>query len=208
MHDHALAVDAPPGMCLTTSRSRFLALRRLRCSTPNYSVNVSGAVSTGSYTLEILRDTDGDGIGNKYDLDDDGDQFADDADSCPIESVDREGCPDDDGDGVSNLGDEFPRDATQQFDADQDGYGDNALGTRGDDCDHLRGRGGTTSGVVWTPTTTVGTTSAMHSVTSPASGTIPTAGWGRLRIPRCALRRSRPLTPSVVWTATATFQRR
>ena len=40
---------------------------------------------------------------------------------------------------MSNLGDEFPRDATQQFDADQDGYEDNALGTRGDDCPNTYG---------------------------------------------------------------------
>ena len=137
--NHTLAVDAPPGMSFDNVTLTLSGIPSFTLSnTWNYSVNVSGTVSTGSYTLEVLRDTDGDGIGNKYDLDDDGDQFADDADSCPIEwgnsSWDREGCPDDDGDGVSNLGDEFPRDATQQFDADQDGYGDNALGTRGDDC--------------------------------------------------------------------------
>jgi len=101
-------------------------------------LNESGTMTNLSYTLEVLRDTDGDGEANKYDADDDGDLIADDSDSCPIEwgnsTVDREGCPDADGDGVSNLADDFPREKSQQYDSDQDGFGDNLSGFRGDDC--------------------------------------------------------------------------
>ena len=56
--------------------------------------------------------------------------------------------PDTDGDGysdadggwtIANGADEWPNDATQWVDADGDGYGDNPLGTNGDDCPGVYG---------------------------------------------------------------------
>ncbi len=59
-------------------------------------------------------------------------------DDCPTSSgtstIDRYGCKDLDGDGVSNTNDILPNDPTQWYDTDGDGYGDNASGTNGDDC--------------------------------------------------------------------------
>ena len=61
---------------------------------------------------------------------------------------DRIGCIDSDGDGWSNPdsvwsinlgGDAFPDDATQHFDGDQDGYGDNAEGNQPDACPSVFG---------------------------------------------------------------------
>ena len=65
-------------------------------------------------------DSDGDGFGD-YEL---GAQF----DSCTSEvgnsTVDVFGCPDGDGDGVSDSGDKFPLDASRWFDGDDDGFDD------------------------------------------------------------------------------------
>ena len=82
----------------------------------------------------------------------DGDGFGDNptgtnGDACPTQlgtsTVDRNGCPDGDGDGVSDAdaewtvldgADAFPSDSTQSADTDGDGFGDNASGTNPDDC--------------------------------------------------------------------------
>lgn len=87
-------------------------------------------------------DTDGDGWDDVQDelpttptqwLDGDGDGYGDNAfgiehDSCPTEAgtstIDRFGCPDDDGDGISNLSDAFPNDPTRSQDTDGDGFDD------------------------------------------------------------------------------------
>ena len=98
-------------------------------------------------------DTDEDGFPDNQDLDDDGDGIPDDEDAFPLdssESLDTDGDgignntdPDDDGDGVSDVQitlvfdlansdqvtvilDEFPLNASEQFDFDNDGTGDNA----------------------------------------------------------------------------------
>ena len=59
-------------------------------------------------------------------------------DDCPTSAgtstIDRFGCKDLDGDGVSNSNDILPNDASQWYDTDGDGFGDNASGTNGDDC--------------------------------------------------------------------------
>ena len=93
---------------------------------------------TLDFELEIIQDTDGDQIPNSEDEDDDNDGFPDTLDSCTLQSgtslIDSIGCPDNDGDGWSNNGDSFPNDASQYSDIDGDGYGDNATGTRADDC--------------------------------------------------------------------------
>lgn len=102
-------------------------------------------------------DNDGDGWDNTLDalpdlatqwLDQDGDGYGDNAsgiqpDACPGESgtstVDRFGCDDDDGDGVSNLTDAFPNEASQWSDIDGDGFGDNSTGVQADVCPNVSG---------------------------------------------------------------------
>lgn len=98
------------------------------------------------------NDTDSDGCGDNIDLfptiygqcldsDQDGygdNQFASYGDSCPDvfgnSSIDRYGCIDSDGDGVSDAGDLFPDNFSEAYDTDQDGFGDNL-----DDCPNIQG---------------------------------------------------------------------
>jgi len=65
-------------------------------------------------------DQDGDGYGDN--------PTGNDADICPItfgnSTIDRLGCVDTDGDGVSDLNDDFPLDPTRNLDTDSDGYDD------------------------------------------------------------------------------------
>jgi len=74
------------------------------------------------------RDSDGDGFGDNL--------TGNAPDDCPgdygTSSVDRVGCPDEDGDGYSNSGDPFVHDPTQWADSDGDGYGDNQDGNNPD----------------------------------------------------------------------------
>ena len=95
-------------------------------------------------------DNDGSSQGNDAFPDDptqwadqDGDGYGDNPngtqpDACPAvvgtSSIDRFGCPDDDSDGVSDQSDLWLGDATQWYDTDEDGYGDNPNGTDGDGC--------------------------------------------------------------------------
>ena len=76
------------------------------------------------------RDLDGDGYGDE--------PVGTDPDRCKetpgTSTEDRFGCTDTDGDGWSDLGDRFPMDVTQWFDADGDGYGDNIWGNMPDSC--------------------------------------------------------------------------
>ena len=76
------------------------------------------------------EDMDGDGYGDNPD--------GDNPDACVMvigtSTIDRFGCPDEDGDGASDENDSWLGDATQWFDTDGDGYGDNPNGTMGDDC--------------------------------------------------------------------------
>ena len=85
------------------------------------------------------EDTDGDGYGDN--------PTGTDGDGCPSQfgtsTVDRNGCPDSDSDGISDAdstwtvlhgADAFPSDPTQSADTDGDGYGDNASGTNPDGC--------------------------------------------------------------------------
>ena len=84
-------------------------------------------------------DSDGDGIGDACDPDDDNDGIPDGEDAFPFdpaESVDTDGDgvgnnadPDDDNDGVADILDLFPLDPAESTDADGDGLGDN-----GDNC--------------------------------------------------------------------------
>lgn len=75
----------------------------------------------------VAGDTDGDGVRNIVDQDDDGDGVTDRDDLFPrfndIGVTDRD---DDDGDGVPDVDDAFPRDPDEWADSDGDGIGDNA----------------------------------------------------------------------------------
>ena len=84
-------------------------------------------------------DTDGDGYGDNA--------SGTNPDGCPTQygdsTIDRIGCPDSDGDGISDAdglwnvsqgADAFRYDATQSADSDGDGYGDNASGNYPDAC--------------------------------------------------------------------------
>lgn len=119
--------------------------------------NGTGYDLSSSFRFYADDDVDSDGVLN-------GD------DDCPNEyglsSVDLDGCPDRDGDGVSDVadvfpdeptqstdtdgdgcgdaadgfnGDQFPSDPTQCADTDGDGYGDNQTGTEPDDCPSVAG---------------------------------------------------------------------
>ena len=56
-----------------------------------------------------------------------------------ISTIDRFGCPDEDGDGASDLNDLWLGDSTQYFDSDNDSFGDLVDGTDGDYCPSLFG---------------------------------------------------------------------
>ena len=107
--------------------------------------------------LRITNDSDGDGSGkysdkfpndntqwSDYDNDGYGDQpTGNDPDNCVTQAgnstIDLLGCPDYDGDGYSNQGDDFPNEITQFRDSDSDGYGDNLSGALGDACQSTYG---------------------------------------------------------------------
>ena len=82
------------------------------------------------------NDVDRDG----FNTTDTGDGMVDD---CPTtfgeSTIDRYGCADIDEDGVSNLNDFWPLDPSQALDTDLDSYGDNSLGTDGDQCPEVPG---------------------------------------------------------------------
>ena len=114
-------------------------------TTPDACPTVHGN-STGGGIYGCVDD-DGDTWANIQDafsddptqyLDSDGDGFGDNpsgtnADTCPLtygnSSVDRTGCVDTDGDGTSDLNDDFPDDPTRTADSDTDGFDDSE-----DDC--------------------------------------------------------------------------
>ena len=117
------------------------------CNSPkNATMIVDGELVT------LWNDEDNDGYNDlnddfKFDStqwsDIDNDGFGDNPagvnpDSCPsvygTSNLDMFGCLDNDGDGVSNSGDAFPRDSTQVNDTDQDGYGDSSTGNFSDSC--------------------------------------------------------------------------
>ena len=76
----------------------------------------------------VADDTDGDGVRNIVDRDDDGDGVTDRDDFFPLVNDDNGATErdDDDGDGVADVDDAFPRDPAEWADSDGDGVGDNA----------------------------------------------------------------------------------
>ena len=82
------------------------------------------------------NDVDRDGFNST----DAGDGIVDDCPNNPgTSTIDRYGCPDLDSDGVSNDNDILPNDPTQYYDSDGDGFGDNPIGTNGDQCPDVAG---------------------------------------------------------------------
>ena len=96
------------------------------------------SVSLEPFDIEVFDDidTDGDGIGNKVDTDDDNDGIVDTADHFPLDPTEHQdhdydgignnADPDDDNDGVLDGDDAFPLDPTEWLDNDNDGIGNNA----------------------------------------------------------------------------------
>ena len=119
-------------------------------TTPDACKNVAGNSTMGNRMG--CPDADGDGWDDEIDelpstafqwLDQDGDGYGDNAtgpqpDACPGEAgnstIDRYGCIDSDGDGMSNESDDFPNDPTRTQDTDGDGVDDLQ-----DDCIELPG---------------------------------------------------------------------
>jgi hypothetical protein len=89
-------------------------------STQQYMLNEDDFV-TGVAPIETL-DTDGDGIVNELDTDDDNDGVADVEDFFPYN---RYEIADSDGDGVGDNADLFPLNASETRDTDEDGFGNN-----------------------------------------------------------------------------------
>jgi len=93
-----------------------------------------------SFSSTQSNDADRDGCRDQdEDTDDDDDGFSDFEDGCPnlignSTLGDDKGCPDGDSDGWADIEDDYPDDATQWRDTDEDGYGDNSDGTNGDMC--------------------------------------------------------------------------
>lgn len=93
------------------------------------------ASTSFTWTVTALVDTDGDGIFDNVDTDDDNDGVPDTEDAFPLdptETTDTDGDgtgnnldTDDDNDGVADGEDDFPLDATETKDTDGDGAGDN-----------------------------------------------------------------------------------
>jgi len=112
----------------------------------------SDGVSDPDATWTVLHGADAFPSDPTQSADTDGDGYGDNAsgtnpDGCPTQygdsTIDRIGCPDSDGDGISDAdglwnvsqgADAFRYDATQSVDSDGDGYGDNASGNYPDAC--------------------------------------------------------------------------
>ena len=137
---YTIDVDMPFGLSVNSTTFEIEGSAKYFTTNTNWQVDIYNATHhwTLDYELEIIQDTDGDQIPNDEDTDDDNDGFPDTIDGCVLQSgnsiLDSIGCPDNDGDGWSNNGDSFPNDDSQYSDIDGDGYGDNATGTRADDC--------------------------------------------------------------------------
>jgi alpha-tubulin suppressor-like RCC1 family protein len=124
-------LDMNTGTIYSTGNSTFGVSRH------NVSAIAGSYTAIVEVTLAVIRDTDGDGIPDSEDYDDDDDGHLDSLDNCPSQAGTSSlggyiGCPDSDGDGWADLIDPFDNDMTQWKDTDGDGYGDNPNGTTPD----------------------------------------------------------------------------
>ena len=131
-------------------------------------------------------DADGDGWADSADAfptddtqysDQDGDGYGDNItgnspDSCPLtygnSTIDRLGCVDTDGDGHSDLNDDFPNDPTRYLDTDNDGYDDAE-----DDCPTSPGTSTNGASVASMLTKILGQIAMIHSLWTQVNGMIP-----------------------------------
>ena len=107
-----------------------------------WEIHVNGTnIPTGPQHFAMIIDAPYSMINISADAD--GDGFIDTLDDCPTthgtSTQDKSGCPDGDGDGWSNVGDDFPNEATQWADTDNDGFGDNPGGINPDSCTSVLG---------------------------------------------------------------------
>ena len=167
--------------------SRLLQRRPIRlCGRRRRRTSDASDAFLGNPTQWI--DTDGDGYGDCPN----GTQ----ADACVAtvgtSTVDVYGCTDGDGDGASDANDLWPNDATQWFDSDGDGYGDETQGTDGDACPNDFGTS-TARNTLGCPTATATGGRTSRTLPRPAE---PANGQrrGRVRRQRHARRvQARPL---------------
>ena len=153
INDLDLAIKDPSGTWTELSNDKD-NLRGLKFANPaqgTWEVHVNGtnvprgpqffalALNQETTLVNLTEDEDLDGV-----IDDDDDCVS----TYGTSSVDREGCPDSDGDGysnpdgvwlVSNGADAFPSEPTQWADQDFDGYGDNGIGFQPDACISILG---------------------------------------------------------------------
>ena len=130
----------------TNSGSGWSSGTRLDCSdSATWGWNTAG--SNGYRYIYLMGHDDFAGDQNRIDVtlwidtsgrDQDGDGIKDTLDDCMTSYgdsyIDRDGCPDSDGDGYSDAYDAFDWDDTQWDDYDGDGYGDNPSGLWPDSC--------------------------------------------------------------------------
>ena len=94
-----------------------------------------GAADAFPFDSSQYRDSDGDGYGDNI--------SGQNSDICPNmygnSSIDRMGCPDQDGDGWSDDNDAFKDDSAQWNDSDGDGFGDESDNRNGDACPNIWG---------------------------------------------------------------------
>ena len=107
-----------------------------------WEIHVNGTnIPTGPQHFSMIIDAPYSMINLSADAD--GDGFIDTLDDCPstagTSTQDKSGCPDGDGDGWSNVGDDFPNEGTQWADSDGDGFGDNPGGLNPDSCTSVIG---------------------------------------------------------------------
>ena len=107
-----------------------------------WEIHVNGTnIPTGPQHFAMVIDAPYTMINMSADAD--GDGFIDTLDDCSSvwgnSTQDKSGCPDGDGDGWSNVGDDFPNEKTQWSDADGDGFGDNPGGLNPDACTSVIG---------------------------------------------------------------------
>ena len=135
---HARAADIPDSLAPTNDQEAAIVLT---VEPGAYTAIVRGVAGlTGVAVIEIFaaeaRDSDGDGLINSIDEDDDNDGTLDAQDHLPFDptetqDTDNDGIGDnadndDDGDGVVDSADAFPLDAAESVDTDNDGTGNNA----------------------------------------------------------------------------------